>query len=184
MGLKPSLGTVALETSSCTCSRPFSFSSPCLYNYLCIQQGANKTGGLPTLDQEHRGCWVIWYYLFFTCVFLVGWSSQLMKVTCWGGISSVIVHVLWANKRWLLIPELGNTCPFPVFFFFLWKGLEIFCLWSLRRNMLYRNEMVYFVIHSKDAQLVVFMEPWTPAPPLFVNLNMVPIWGVSLSIKT
>lgn len=60
MGLKPSLGTVALETSSCTCSRSFSFSSPCLYNYLCVQQGANKTGSLPTLDHKHRGCWILY----------------------------------------------------------------------------------------------------------------------------
>ena len=93
MGLKPSLGTVALGTSSCTCSRSFSFPSPCLYNYLRVQQGANKTGGLPTLDHGHRRCWVIWY-CFSLVFFPVGWSSQLTKVTCWGGISSVIVHVL------------------------------------------------------------------------------------------
>ncbi|XP_027416977.1 somatomedin-B and thrombospondin type-1 domain-containing protein isoform X2 [Bos indicus] len=33
---------------------------PCLYNYLCVQQGANKTGGLPTLDHKHRGRWILY----------------------------------------------------------------------------------------------------------------------------
>ncbi|VCX41166.1 unnamed protein product, partial [Gulo gulo] len=34
--------------------------SPCLYNYLCVQQGENKTSRVSTVAYRHRGHWILY----------------------------------------------------------------------------------------------------------------------------